>query len=143
MAWWYGSDGCRGDDDDEMMVTMVEIGWWGVTMVRRLRRCVSYGRVEHLRLKRKGYGIGEVNPDNMLGLLTICVYIESDFGGNVNMKFYSLCTGYHLIQGNVMDAKLILEVVLDMSVQVRCFLIQDMEDDVVMFVSSRRFCANS
>ncbi|GJX85099.1 hypothetical protein Tco_0361921, partial [Tanacetum coccineum] len=24
MAWWYGSDGCRGDDDDEMMVTMVE-----------------------------------------------------------------------------------------------------------------------
>ncbi|GJR83607.1 hypothetical protein Tco_0154392 [Tanacetum coccineum] len=39
MAWWYGSDGCHGDDDDEMMVTMVEIGWWGVTMVRRLRRC--------------------------------------------------------------------------------------------------------
>ncbi|GKF02471.1 hypothetical protein Tco_0029394, partial [Tanacetum coccineum] len=38
MAWWYGSDGCRGDDDDEMMVTMMEIGWWGVTMVRRLRR---------------------------------------------------------------------------------------------------------
>ncbi|GJV84520.1 hypothetical protein Tco_1524418 [Tanacetum coccineum] len=38
MAWWYSSDGCRGDDDDEMMVTMVEIGWWGVTMVRRLRR---------------------------------------------------------------------------------------------------------
>ncbi|GKC50203.1 hypothetical protein Tco_1072948 [Tanacetum coccineum] len=24
MAWWYGSDGCRGDDDDEMMGTMVE-----------------------------------------------------------------------------------------------------------------------
>ncbi|GJS17512.1 hypothetical protein Tco_0411984, partial [Tanacetum coccineum] len=24
MAWWYGSDGCRGDDDDDMMVTMVE-----------------------------------------------------------------------------------------------------------------------
>ncbi|GJV84519.1 replication protein A 70 kDa DNA-binding subunit A-like protein [Tanacetum coccineum] len=119
-----------------------QAGW--VSMGNQYKRTndVSYGRVEHLRLKRKGYGIGEVNPDNMLGLLTICVYIESDFGGNVNMKFYSLCTGYHLIQGNVMDAKLILEVVLDMSVQVRCFLIQDMEDDVVMFVSSRRFCAN-
>ncbi|GJS16078.1 hypothetical protein Tco_0410550 [Tanacetum coccineum] len=37
-GWWYGSDGCHSDDDDEMMVTMVEIGWWGVTMVRRLRR---------------------------------------------------------------------------------------------------------
>ncbi|GJZ11377.1 hypothetical protein Tco_0546136 [Tanacetum coccineum] len=74
MAWWYGSDGCRGEDDDEMMVTMVEIGWWGVTMVRRLRRwCLSRLRGLHYLLDKvvpAGTAPGPNNSDHNFNTIT-------------------------------------------------------------------------
>ncbi|GJX04154.1 hypothetical protein Tco_0190070 [Tanacetum coccineum] len=78
MAWWYGSDGCRGDDDDEMMVTMVEIGWWGVTMVRRLRRWCG-GGVTVGRQRRCGWS-GEVMERVR----------ESGYGDRIDRKMGSL-----------------------------------------------------
>ncbi|GKE26976.1 hypothetical protein Tco_1442360 [Tanacetum coccineum] len=49
MAWWYCSDGCRGDDDDEMMGTMVEVDEDGdgirlrVAMIQRGREKARVG----------------------------------------------------------------------------------------------------